>query len=1146
METKGNLFRCIGFGVLLIAFASVPAGAAELNARIKGTVTDSSGGVLPDVTITALNTGTGISKSVVSGPDGAFEFLLLQIGNYTVSAEKAGFKSYRATSITLVVNQIYTLNVVMEVGEVNTVITIEANPAQVDATSIQLGSVIGGENIVDLPLNGRNWVQLQQLQPGVVASSDRFTNNYATNGAQSQQNSYLVDGTDSNDLPLNTPLIVPSPDAIAEFRLVTNTLNPEYGRNSGAVLDAVIKSGSNSFHGSGFDFFRDTSLNARNFFQTTPSVFHQNQFGGTVGGPIWKRHTFFFFSYQGIRARQPSVNGTGQSTVFTPDERNGDFSSVLSTLSTNTSPFPLTGENGTVYPAGTPYSTIFPNFKIPTSNFNPISAALLKTYVPLPNSGTSDFTFNPVNTVTTDQEILKIDHTFTSKDSMFVSWFFQRNPTADDLPFTGATIPGFGQVAQSHSQQYTGGWVHTFSSRMLNEARFGYTRFNFAAVFPQTPTLPSSVGFDINPQLANGAGLPLSTITGYFNIGFSTNGPQPRIDQTYQTSDNYSWSFGRHSIKIGFDMRRFEVYNPFSANNNGSFGFGAGGPYSTGDPGADFLLGIPDSYSQGSGGLTDARAQQYYSYAQDQFKIRPNLTMTFGIGWQIDTPIDQKAYGGHGLNAFRPGEQSTIIPTSPVGWVYPGDPGVDNATGTTKYGHFGPRWGLAWSPDWGWLSGGPGRLSIRGGYGIYFNRSEEEVNLQFVGGPPFGITSFGIADAGQGGIPNFAKPFCDIKTGACITNKFPYAGPSSNINFSQFLPMSVSTVDPNFTSPYAENYNLTVERQLGKEIVLSVGYVGSVAHKTTTIWELNPGLNPQGCAADPNCVKNRVNQWALYPQNFQYNTSIYGSIGNIGSGGNSNYNSLQVSVNKHFSRGLQFLAAYTYAHAMDNSSSFENSGFGGAAGPGLDPFNRAGNYGNSAYDARQRFVISYGYDIPSIRNFSAFRKIPSRLTDGWRITGITSFQTGFPIYVYDSANRSLICSTGIAFFQCPDKPDSIAPARILDPRTSDLVNATRGGTASNTHYYFDPNTFALEPYGTIGNAGRGALHGPGINNFDASMLKETKLTETTRLELRFEFYNLFNHTQFLNPTNNINSANFGRVTSARTPRLIQLAAKFYF
>ena len=1137
MNNRSTFLKFVIWGVLFTLAMTGMVMADEVNARIRGTVTDQSGAVIPGVKVTATNIDTGISKDVVSEENGSYEFLQLPVGNYKVAAEKSGFRAYSATGIRLVVSQIFVQNINLEVGDVTQEVSVQANAAQVETTSMQLGAVVTGSTIVDLPLNGRNWVQLQQLQPGVVASSDRFGSNFATNGAQSQQNSYMINGTDANDLPLNTPLIIPSPDAIAEFRLVTNTINPEYGRNSGGILNAITKSGTNGFHGSAFDFFRDTSLNARNFFAVKPQIFHQNQFGGTIGGPIWKNHTFFFFSYQGVRARQPDTNSSGQTTVFTQDQRNGIFPGIAK--STVLSPFALTGEDGKLHPAGTAYNVLFPTGHIPSADFNSISSNLLSKFVPLPNLGTTDFTFNPVNKQTTDQEILRIDHTFSARDSIYGNWFIQRAPSISDTPFTGSTLPGFGQVSLSHSQQYTAAWNHVFNDRMLNEARFGYTRLNFAAVFPQTPTLPSTLGFTINPQLPDGAGAPFIGLTGFFSLGFSTNGPQPRIDQTYQATDNFSMTHGRHTLKFGFDMRRFEVYNPFSAVNNGSFTFGAAGAFTTGNAGADFLLGIPDSFSQGSGGLTDARAQQYYSYAQDQFKVRPNLTLTFGVGWQIDTPIGQKAFGGHGLNAFRPGQQSTVFPTAPVGYVFPGDTGV-NATGETKFNHFGPRFGFAWSPDWGWLSGGPGKMSIRGGYGIYFNRSEEEVNLQFVGGPPFGTTAFGAEN------PSFAKPYCDISTGACVANPFPFGGPSANIDFSQFFPMSVSTVDPNFTSPYAQNFNLTVERQLPHDMIFTTAYVGSLAHKNTNIWELNPGINPKGCAASPSCVANRTVQGLVAPQNFIFDPGIFASIGNVSAGGNSNYNALQFSLNKHFSRGLQFLASYTWSHALDNSSSFENSGFGGGAGPGLDPFNRRNNYGNSAYDARQRLVFSYVYEIPSVRNFSALEKLPSRLTDGWRITGILSLQEGFPIYPMDTASRSLTCQRTFSFFECPDRPNSLGPQQIVDVRSGQFVNATRGGTTSNDHYYFNPNTFAVEPLGTIGNAGRGNFAGPGINNFDFSLMKDTKITETTRVELRFEFFNLFNHTQFNNPTNNINSANFGRVTTARSPRIVQLAAKFYF
>lgn len=1134
MEKHRSYLGLLALAVLFTTAMTSLVMADELTARIRGNVADQSGAVIPGVKITATNTATGLSRDVLSADSGAFEFLQLPIGAYKLTAEKSGFRTYVASGITLVLNQIFVLNITMEVGQVTQEVSVQANTAQVETTSIQLGTVQTASTIVDLPLNGRNWIQLQQLQPGVVGASDRFGSNFATNGSQSQQNSFLINGTDANDIPLNTPLIIPSPDAIAEFRLVTSTINPEYGRNSGAILNAVIKSGTNQFHGSGFDFFRDTRLNSRNFFAKQRVIFHQNQFGGTVGGPVWKNHTFFFFSYQGRRNRSPQ--GVGNSTVFTPAERNGFFPDLAT--SSNTSPFPLVGEDGKIHPAGSAYSTIFPTGHIPSADLNPIAVNLTNKFVPLPNSGLRQFQFNPITTLREDQVITRVDHTFGSKDSLFVSWFWQSTPSVDDLPFTGADLPGFAEMAERHSQQYTAGWTHIFNDRMLNEARFGYTRLNFLAVNPVNPVLPSSAGFNINPNNTAGAGLPVIAITGLFTLGFSDNGPQPRIDQTYQYTDNFTLAVGKHTFKMGFDTRRFQVANPFFFLNGGHFDFNATGTFTTGVPGADFLLGIPDDFSQGSGDFIDARAQQYYTYFQDQFKIRPNLTLTYGVGWQVDSPLDDIAHNGNATVAFRPGQQSKLFPTAPTGFVF-SESDVFNAAGETFYGQFGPRFGFAYSPDLGWFSGGPGKLSIRGGYGIYFNRSEEEQTLQFLASPPFGLSSAGASDAPLGGSPSFANPFTDISGAGSIPNKFPFFAPApgSKVDFSFFEPFSISTVDPHSRSPYSENFNLTVERELPSNTILSLAYVGAVAHKLTSALEGNPQINPAGCAANPTCVRTRAIQNLVFPNNFQFPGDVFGSIGVIKSNGNSHYHSAQVRVDKHFSQGLQFLASYTYSHSLDDGSGFENSGFGGGRGPGIDPFNRAANRGDSSFDARQRFVLSYVYALPSVRKFHAFSKLPSRLTDGWRITGITTFQTGFPINPRNSARRSLDCNI-FTFYACPDRPNVVGTVSDLDPRDSSFNGSP--------NFFFNPKSFAPEAFGTVGNASRGVLHGPGINQFDFALFKDTKLTETTNIEVRVEFFNVFNHTQFGQPVNNINSSRFGRIFTAADPRLIQLAAKVYF
>jgi Carboxypeptidase regulatory-like domain len=1129
---------------------------ADVYAKIRGVVTDPTGAVVPNAKIVATNVATGIETETSSGSDGNYEFLQLAApATFSLTAEALGFNKLEVTGIQLSLNQIFVKNLSLELGQITSTVTVyEEAVAQVEATSIELGTVINSVSIVNMPLNGRNWVDLQKLAPGVVEASDSL-GSYSTNGSQSDQNSYLINGTDNNDLILNTVSVTPSPDAIAEFKMVTNTINPEYGRNSGAILNATIKSGTNQFHGTGFEFFRDTSLNAKNFFAPAPAIYHQNQFGGVIGGPIRKDRTFFFFSYAGTRQTRPETSGDcgcfspGSTPVFTQDERNGVFPDLAT--SGGVSAFSLVGNDGNTYPAGTPYSTIFSDGLIPSTDLNPVSVNLLK-FVPLPTVG-NNYQFNPAFAGTDDQLLTRIDHTLTSKDTVWAYVLWQRLLNTQTLPFGGASLPGFGETDVEHWQQYTAAWNHTFNGTTLNEVRLGYTRFNYVAVTPQTPVAPSTVGFTgITPQIISGQGLPVVNVNGLFDLGFSLYGPQPRIDQTYHFTDSVSKIIGTHSLKIGFDMRRFQVYNPFAVYNDGNFTFNGAGAFSTGNPGADFLLGIPDFYAQGSGDIMNERAQEYYLYVQDQWKVRRNLTVTYGLGWSIDTPMADNYHDNHAGIAFRPGQQSTVFPTSPTGYVFQGDAGV-NAFGTTKFKHFGPRLGIAYSPDWGKLTGGAGKTSIRAGFGIYFNRFSGETAGQTLGSPPFAVFSFGVGDIGAS--PSFADPYTGYDpvfdgsgniigaTPTSIPNKFPFT-PTSTPDFSQFLPLSVSVYDPNITIPYAENFNLTVERQFGDSTVFSLAYVGSVGHKLLLSVEQNPGINPAGCAADPSCAGDAGFQPLDFPGNYKYPGDVFASVGQIQTTGNSNYNALQASVKRQLSRGLQFMAAYTWSKALDNGSGYENSGFGGGGRGGFgqlrstNPFNQSLDYGPSIYDARHRFVISYVYEIPSVRHFTSLSRLPKRLTDGWQISGITTFQSGFPLDVVDSSLPSLtgsffnFYSSGWAW----DVPDVLSAPKYLNPRTDP------------NNLWFDPSTFASPTIGTQGNAGRNILRGPGRNNFDFALMKETQITDSTKLEMRIEFFNIFNHTQFdpVGITTDINASNFGQESAAHDPRIIQLAAKFYF
>jgi hypothetical protein len=1158
------------------------ARADELYGRIRGTVTDPTGAVIPGAKTTVTNIATGTSRSMNTSATGDFEFFnLLAPGDYEVAVEKEGFHRYVQTNIELNVNQVYVANATLQVGNTTQTVTVEAGAAQINTTQMQLGGTVTGSTIVDMPLNGRNWIELQQLEPGVVGASDRFgsgangaiQSNFSTNGAETQQNSFYVNGVDTADIGLNAAAIIPSPDAIGEFHLVTSTLNPEFGRNSGAVMNAVIKNGTNYIHGDGFEFYRDTFLDANQFFTLTTPPFHQNEFGGTIGGPILLPHiydgrnkSFFFFSYQGVRNVEPQTFGL--PGVYPMAERGGDFSALPSYYNA-TNPEPASSPCGPGYTgpfgpnsipfsvgsviAGTPYCVAFPTGTLSTASLSPLSLKLMNQYVPLPNAPNNEYSFNPSILGLTDQFITRIDQNLGSKDSIWGYWFYQRHPTTQGLPFVGSTLPGFAQINFEHDQQYALSWTHTFSPTTLNEARFGYFRFNYNAVNPQTPLNPTAYGFTgISPQNPTVASMPYMAVAGLFDLGFSLYGPQPRLENTYQAIDNFSKIVGNHTFKLGFNMARYQVYNPFYVSNAGAFFYNGAGTFSTGLPGADFLLGLPDSFLQSNGSVIDARSREYYSYFQDQYKLRPNLTMTYGVGWDIETPYLNLYYHGELVNAFRPGQQSTVFPTAPTAVLWPGDKGINSAGGVnTPYHDFAPRIGFAWSP------GGSGKWSVHTGFGLYFNRTEEEIALQNLGTPPFFTYGFGAASVG--GSPGFATPYsgwCPQTSGAPVacstTNPFPYSPPPAgdkNINFSALEPMTINTLSPNFGVPYSENYNFTVERQLGTSTTVMVAYVGNVGRHLEGDYELNPagtaaGLNPVAVAAG--C--NAANLGTCAPQTFRYNplTTGLGAINHQGTEFNSRYNSLQVSVNKRLSHGLSFLVAYTWSRFFDQNSAADlQDGF---IEPGINPFNFASQWAPSDNDAPQRFVFSYTYTLPFYHFVPHFR----RLTDGWRLAGITTFQSGFPLLLFNSAEPSDTCWGTVEADDVPcwDRPNRVGPQQKGNPR-----NFTLNGSPN---YYFNPSEFAMAAPGTgIGNSSRNPIYGPGFNNFDMALYKDIHITESKYIELRFETYNTFNHTQWFPGTyqannstggvvSDINSSYFGQVIATNPARIVQLAGKIYF
>ena len=1189
--------------VFTFAGACLCAYAADVNGRIKGTVTDPAGAVVANASVTATNEATGVKFVTTTQADGNYIFQQLPVGTYTIAVTAAGFKSFSATGILLNIDQEYVEAVKMAVGNSVEIVSVRADAVQVNTTDMELSNVVNSEQIVELPLIGRNFTGLELTQPGVQASSDRF-GTYSVSGGQTQQSEFLINGADTNDIALNTLALVPNLDAIDQFNLIDGPLNAEYDRNSGGIVSATIKEGTNKFHGDGFEFYRDTFLNTLNYFQKcvpnpsnptscpvstgTVAPYHQNIYGGTVGGPILHDKLFFFFAYQGTHQRIPDTNGSGSSDLYDAANLAGDFSADDNPAATGARPnastawgnwqaIPIPSSitvNGCSTAGETWAQCAFDlGGKFSPSNFNSIATTLVNKYVPKPNSGTYGYLFNPVDVLSDNQYIERIDFSPNPTNQITALAIYDKSPNVQGLPFTGATLPGFGDVSTHIIQQYTGDYVHQFSSSLVNDFSGHYTRFNYQAVEPLTTVDPASLGFNIHPEIASAANVPTISVGGTnvsFTLGWSTNGPQPRIDQVVQLDDAISKVLGNHSFKFGYDGRRFNVHNPFGAANSGSFSFG-GSAYTTGDGGLDFLLGIPASYSQGSGASIIAEAFLNYVFAQDSWKLLPNFTLSYGVGYSIDTPLRELQYGGNAVACLVGGENSTVFPGAPISMVYGGDKGCTNAgQATTRYGEFGPRVGFAWAPDLGAISGAPGKFSVRGGFGIYYDRTEEESALQTLETPPFGISSGGINQT-TGGTPEFADPYTDINGGGSAPNPFPYTFPSkgATINFAALEPMNFSTYGSNFRAPYAENIQLSVEREFPARVVARASYVGSLARHNQSTIDANPitAAGHAACVADtvqcgyqgytgPNTIY-REEQSYFFPSHTTYGQIDpasgqpgFLSPGLVSSYASSSYHSLQVLVNKGTTHGLNFTLAYTWAHAMDTGSSFENTGFGGAF-RGFNQYAPQLNIGDSGFDARNRVVFSPIYITPLIPGKSEYSPINLAL-GGWEVSAITTLASGFPFDVSygGSSGDSLWCPGFVYYYACGDAPNQVAPITKGNPRTR---LATNGHSA-----YISKSSFVNEPIGQFGNTHRDPGHGPGINFTNMILAKNFYLSREhgIRLQLRMESDNVFNHTSFGNPgagwsdttLTNANST-FGQISginSGSSARLTQLGTKFYF
>jgi hypothetical protein len=1161
--------RLLLFVVSVLFLFAIAALADITAAKISGIVQDSTGAVLPGAQVVATNVDTGIRTDVLTDAKGFYSFPSLPIGTYSVTVTKAGFKGYIQSGLLLKVNDSVRVDVVLTVGNIQEKVTVAADAVRVETTSSQMGEVINEQKIESVPLNGRSYTDLLALQPGVSptdstlsggeggtftstgfgiqrVSGELDAGNLSVNGMREAANGFLLNGAPVQETAFSGTAAIPNLDSIEEFRILTNNFDAEYGNYAGGQINVVTKSGTNSWHGSAFEFLRNTVLDASQYVTSGPpagqALFRQNQFGGTLGGPIKHTKLFFFADYQGTRNAQ----GANSNSAPVPSlaERGGDFSALASQMTGAVQganwASQLSQTLGYTVTVGEPYYTsgctlstqcVFPNAQIPTTAFSTPSNNLLP-YIPKPNgvNQTGQPTYSSVtipNTLRDDKGSGRLDAN-TRIGMLSGYYFFDDNTVFNPNPVE----PGFGNGSTGRVQVIDLGDTKTISSTSVNELRVSYTRLKEIVNQPFGgigANLLTQLGFTgIVPSVPAFAGVPQINFN-TFGIGSGAS-PLPITENTYGILDNYTKIIGTHTLKFGGEFRDIQMQEN-NLGSNGSYSFTGS---ETGIDFADFLLGAPNGYGQGQSYPSRGRSRYIGAYAQDSWRAESDLTLNYGLRWDVSRPWSELH---NEIQTIIPGEQSQVFPGSPTGWLFPGDPHVPSTLAPTRWNNFAPRVGLAYSPSGhsglDRLTGGPGNFSVRAGWGLFYTTFEGATNFNEIGDAPFGYFY------GSPAPPEFANPFINRGTGQDYGQRFPAApppfnvspqNPDTSINWLNLIPIGSS---PAFyyknVLPYAEDYELAIDRQLPSGMLLTIAYVGTQGHKLLSGEEANPG-NPALCLQlqSQGCGPNQENN--AYTLNGQ---TLYGTRGPLTGGvngtpfftsdayfktiGMSNYNSLQLTLRR--SRGrFSFLGGYTYSKAMDNASGY------GESVDVLDPSRKA----LSAFNVTNNLVFSQSFLLP----FDMLSH--NRAATGWTVSSITRFATGEPVTLLETDDNSLLGTGGSGPIQLP-----------ID--TPDYTPGSLGFSNPHSGPYFNAALFSPEQIGQLGTAPRRFFHGPGINNWDIALEKETKITERVNLQFRSEFFNAFNHAQFGEPDGKINDGpNFGVVGGAGLPRIIQFALKLTF
>jgi Carboxypeptidase regulatory-like domain len=1066
---------------ILLAVVVSPA-FAQVQGQINGVITDSSGGVVPGATVTAIESQTGLSRDTISGANGFYTFPSLRPTTYEIRAVLAGFRTVKSQAVELNANLSLTVNLTLELGELSETVSVAGQAANVDLTTATLSEVVDHARIVELPLNGRDATKLTTLVAGtVVASVSTETGKtipgalrLSSNGSEALSVSFRLDGTSNTDLYEHENLTFPFPEALQEFSIQTSNYSAAQGNSSGAVINAVTRSGTNNFHGGAFGYVRNKAFNARNYFAVEPDALDRRQYGGYLGGPVkvpgynGTNRTFFFAGWQGTLLK----NTTASTIVFAPtnDQRNGNFATCGAPCNAAIRD-PLTGQP-------------FPGNQIPVSRFDPASVKLMSYFAR--EDGTGQHQVSRASAMDFNQVVLKVDHQLTNNDQLSGRYFIDHFDNAAIMtPGDLLSYRTGSPKSRVRSQSGVYAWKKTLTSTLLTETHVGFQRMHAGRVTPDTPSLQElGIRLPLYPTTPN---LQSISVDGYFSVG--ADAPSDFVRNGVEFNNRTNWMKGKHSIQFGAEGQWYKATIDSEYRVPGTFTFNG---TATGNAMADFMLGDMRTFDQGTGEYKDNVNFYSSAFFQDDYKIHPRLSLNLGVRYEPTRPWHEQVgrIQIFRLEDYYAGRRTTLFDNAPPGVFFRGDPGVPDDGTLADYNNVSFRGGAAWDLT------GDGKTSLRGGWGMFYDQHIiGRFNNGATNNPPWSIRVTVTEPVG---------PFSDPYRGRDDFDKISLAGVGRrDAPFPQ--PVSANSYDEKFNTPLTYNYNLTLEREVLPGWVARAAYVGSRTTGGQRTISLNPAIYVPGATTATTDARR-----PLQP---------YSSLGTYVQDGWSDYDAMQLTLNRRFSGGFTINSNYTLASTVGN--------FGGELIPYNMPQDPALVVGPLDQMRRHRFVTSWVYEVPDVGTSNAVMRAA---LNGWQVTGIVQFQTGSPYTITSGVD---ISRDGIGGDRAKTTGVSIDP-----PQGSDQT------------VWFNPAAFTAGDVGTFGTIDTGAYFGPSTHYWDMGLTKNVHFGNDMSVQFRAEFFNIFNQVNFANPSTALNSASFGRITSTHAnqgdPRIMQFGLKFVF